>query len=315
MYFKPVETVFLCRTPLQARICLEIIKNNEIIEFDLVYFTQNNSESDKKYFLEISSRANKSAYIFVKKQKKDILNHILSIWNFKKEGFENKYLNIYIASIDSLLFRFILKKNPQASIYGFDDGTANITQFSSYHNINESGKTRFYNKLFGISSINNIKSRILRHYTIYSDFCNIVSEDKLCFLNLFDSKRLNQKNEKQITYFIGQPFHEYLALSEISKLKSWLIGQSIDYYVMHPRETTPLLEVKLLNKEGMIAEDAIFKNAGESKVRIISAYSTVLFNISSQDAEKIYISLNNSNSEIKRRSMIEKTGSKIIEIL
>lgn len=315
MYFKPVETVFLCRTPLQARICLEIIKNNEIIEFDLVYFTQHNSESDKKYFLEISSRANKSAYIFVKKQKKDILNHILSIWNFKKEGFENKYLNIYIASIDSLLFRFILKKNPQASIYGFDDGTANITQFSSYHNINESGKIRFYNKLFGISSINNIKSRILRHYTIYSDFCNIVSEDKLCFLNLFDSKRLNQKNEKQITYFIGQPFYEYLALNEISKLKSWLIEQAIDYYIMHPRETEPLLDVKLLNKEGMIAEDAIFKNAGESKVRIISAYSTVLFNISSQDAEKIYISLNNDNSEIKRRSLIEKTGSKIIEIL
>ena len=64
----------------------------------------------------------------------------------------------------------------------------------------------------------------------------------------------------------------------------------------------------------MIAEDAIFENAGESKVRIISAYSTVLFNVSSQDAEKIYISLSNDNSEIQRRSLIEKTGAEIVTI-
>ena len=314
MYFKPVETVFLCRTPLQARICLEIIKNNKIIEFDFIYFTQNNSESDKKYFLEISRRANKSAYIFVKKQKKDIINHIISILNFSKEGFKKQYLNIYIASIDSLLFRFIIKKNPQASIYGFDDGTANITKISSYHNVNWSGRSFIYERLFGVSSIKDIKSRIIKHYSIYPGYSNIIPENKLCFLNLFGSKNLSQKNERQITYFIGQPFHEYLSIDEIIKFKSWLIQQSIDYYIRHPRETTPLLDVTLLDKEGMIAEDAIFENAGESKVRIISAYSTVLFNVSSQDAEKIYISLSNDNSEIQRRSLIEKTGAEIVTI-
>lgn len=309
------ENIFLCRTPLQARICLEIIRDNKISEFDLIYFTQDDSESDKKYFLELSNKANKSAYIFVKKQKKDIFNHIFSIFEFSRKGFTNKYFNIYLASIDSLLFRFVVKKNPQALIYGFDDGTANITQIGSYHNINGSGKSFIYERLFGVSSIKDIKSRIIKHYSIYPGYSNIVPDSKLSFLNLFSSKNLSQKNERRITYFIGQPFHEYLDLDEISKLKSWLIEQSIDYYIMHPRETTPLLDVKLLDKKGMIAEDAIFKNAGESKVRIISAYSTVLFNISSQDAEKIYISLSNDESEIQRRSLIKKTGTTIISVV
>jgi hypothetical protein len=318
MKIKKIHSLFLCRTPLQARICIEIIRENKISEFDVIYFTQNDSKSDKLYFSQLSEKARNSNYIYIKKQYKDILNHLFSIIELKKRGLAHNYKYIYIASIDCFLFRFVVKKNPKASLLGFDDGSANITSGSLYYNLDKYKKSEFYAKILGLPKANKVKLKLIKHYSIYPSFENIISQDKIHYINLFtqNSKNILSDSSTSTTYFIGQPFHEYLDTKQIKLLQSWLGNQVIDYYILHPREKNQLIcEIPVLETHGLLAEDAIFKISHDSKIRIISAYSTVLFNINCQNAEKIYLSLSNDRNEIERRSLIEKTGSKIITLI
>lgn len=313
---RDINSVFLCRTPLQARICLKIIETERITNYDLIYFTQDDDDLDRNYYSQLSQKSSFSVYIYVKRMKKDILNHIISLIELRRKWPSTVYKRIYIASIDSFLFRFIIKKNSNASLIGFDDGSANISENSYYYNLNKFKRANLYSRLIGLPQAEEIVDQLTKHYTIYDGFKNIVPKDKLITLQVFDSKSSSSNpSDKALTFFIGQPFHEYLNSKELSILLNWLEGQSIDYYVMHPREQKPLIDnIKVLDKKGLLAEDAIFKNSKHSRTKIVSAYSTVLFNIPPDSAEKIYLSLTNNSAEQERRRLIKRTGSKIIKI-
>lgn len=316
MKSRKVNSVFLCRSPLQARICLEIIKYKRLKDFDVIYFSHEDNELDKNYYSLISNKANFSIYIKESKNNKDILNHLSAILRLKKQWPRTTYLNIYIASIDNYMFRYIIKKNQKATLFGFDDGAANISSFGHYYHLNKFKRAILYSKVFRLPQPEAVRRSLSKHFTIYHNFENIVPDSKLVTIRLFDFETtLAHDSKKSMTYFIGQPFHEYLKPKEIMLLKSWLDKQDIDYYIMHPREKKPLMSnIKLLKKNGLLAEDAIFKSSQGSNVKVISAYSTVLFNIHSKNAEKIYLSLNNDQTEKERCRLIKKTGSEIINI-
>lgn len=309
--------LFLCRTPLQARICLKIIEFAEIQHYDVIYFTQNNSEVDREYFAQFEAKSNCSLYLHVPQKKPDILNHLISIWQLRSRWRMNNYTGIYLASIDSLIFRYVIKRNPKATLRSFDDGTANITPGSLYYKLDQYKKSRFYGMLMGLPTAENVKKRLYQHYSIYSGFENFVDSRKVSFISLFSGLRPGMRSveKKPITFFIGQPFHEYLNAHHVVDLKRWLAKQHIDFYVMHPREKSPLLaNIPILVKDGMLAEDAIFKTAGDRRPRIISAYSTVLFNIDHRDADKFYLSLGNGIIEQQRLDLVSKTGAVVITI-
>lgn len=313
---RTIDTVFLCRSPLQARICLHIIEHNKLKNFDVIYTTQDNNDLDKSYYSMLSSKANFSTYVYVTKKSRDIYNHLSGLMKVKRKWPKTIYNNIYIASIDNYIFRYIIKQNPKATLFGFDDGAANISEFGHYYHLNAYKKAILYSWLLRLPQPQTIKERLSKHYTIYEGFKNIVPKDKLITLQVFDSKSSSSNpSDRALTFFIGQPFHEYLNSKELSILLNWLESQSIDYYVMHPREQKPLIDnIKVLDKKGLLAEDAIFKNSKDSRTKIISAYSTVLFNIPPDSAEKIYLSLSNNSAEQERRRLIKRTGSKIIKI-
>lgn len=312
-----VKTLFLCRTPLQARICLGIIDKHSYKEYDILYFTQNDSDSDRQYYHRLRLNARNAAYIYVKQKKIDILNHLFGIWFLQKKNIINAgYGHIYIASIDSFVFRYVITKNPNAILYGFDDGIANITPGDIYENLNRYKKAIFYSRLLGLPPPENIKQKIVHHFSIYPSFKNIYEANKISFIDIFSGHDNPKKNKHGtvLTFFIGQPFHEYMSNSHIYALKKWLQRQSIDFYVPHPREKAPLIDNTILNKAGELAEDAILKAAGNSRPRLLSAYSSVLFNIGSDHADLIYLSFGNDESERKRIELINKTGASIIKI-
>lgn len=317
MKIRKINSLFLCRSPLQARICMQIIENYKIQDFDVIYSTQDNNDSDKYYYSMLSSKANFATYIYVTKKNRDIYNHLSGLIKIKKKWPKTIYNNIYIASIDNYIFRYIIKQNPSATLFGFDDGAANISGFGHYYNLSANKRSMIYSWLLNLPQPQTIKEKLSRHYTLYKDFNNIVSNDKLMLISLFNNElNYHQHTKKTTTYFIGQPFHEYLGTKEILLLKNWLESEKIDYYVMHPREDKPLIDnIKVLEKKGLLAEDAILKNSQGSHIKLISAYSTVLFNIPPNSAEKIYLSLSNDPTEHERCLLIEKTGSKIVKIL
>lgn len=313
MVNSPVQerSLFLCTTPLQARICLEIIKDLESNNFDLIYYTRHETEIDIEYFKKLKYHA-KNAIL-----KKIVTNIQLIIVNFTLPlpfNKKNYYSNVYLASIDNLLFRHIIKKNKNINIYTFDDGTANIFKDSSYFNNKDSIKSLIYSKIFRLPSKSFIIKKSIKHYSIFKNFDNILPNEKIKFITIFKIKKISDKT-KQKTFFIGQPFEEYLTKNQINNLKNYLKNINIDFYVKHPREKQPIIEkIKELNKKKEIAEVAILKEAGENKPIIISAFSTVLFNLDSKIADKIYLSLTSDPQEKKRLDLIKKIDSKIITI-
>jgi N-acetyllactosaminide alpha-2,3-sialyltransferase len=68
---------------LQARICLEIIEKEAIADFDILYFTQNNSDTNLAYFEQLERNSVRSLYLYVPQKRPDLLNHLLAIWNLR----------------------------------------------------------------------------------------------------------------------------------------------------------------------------------------------------------------------------------------
>lgn len=310
------DSLFLCRTPLQARICLKLLEKEGIESFDVVYFTQNDSDSDRHYFCRMKENGCRAEYIHVQPRSPDILNHLAAILKLQKYKNFDGYRKIFLASLDCILFRYIIKQNSRATLHGFDDGTANITPTSLYFDDYRYVRARLYGAILGIPSSEKVKDLLVRHYSIYPGFDNVVPEDKIIHLSLFDGSRSTEGQlASGFTFFIGQPFQEAYSADALAKLKAWVSTQRVDYYVMHPRESTPLLDhIPVLEKSGQLAEDAIIHAAGGRRPRVLAAYSSVLFNMSSDVADKFYIASDSTDIEAQRIALARRAGCSVVNL-
>lgn len=311
------KSLFLCATPLQAKIALKIISEQCVESFDVLYFTFSNSNEELNYYTMLSRNSKFSSYVHIRKKCRGFnsISTLLKIPFINNEIYNKKYSEIYLASIDNFIFLSILKNNPSAKIIGFDDGTANITPSSSYYNFKKSRKFKLVSLFFRFPTPDDIRFKMDKYFSIYPGFDNYVDKNKIVYISVFDSGDSSVNTEEIVTFFIGQPFSEYLDSKNIDKIKEWLMNQKIDYYVAHPREVVPIISnIPLLNKKGMLAEDAIYEKSSGRLIRIISLYSTVLFNIDCGSADKIYLSVVDSKGESERLQLISKTGSKVVSI-
>lgn len=312
------NSLFLCSTPFQAKICLSIIKFIGLKSFDIIYFTKQSNATDLYYYSELQKASNHSHYIYISRNIKG-LNALLNINYLRKIDkyyIENTYDNIFLASFDNLIFRYILKNNPTAKLYGFDDGAANI--FPENNEFNDTrARTAFINNVLKLPSDQEVIKNLVKHYTIYKNFDPFIEKEKVIEIPLINSKtaEASSSSNNKISFFIGQPFHEYLNRTEIFKLKQWLSKSEINYYILHPRESEPLVStIPILEKKAMLAEDCILnKSVGKQSI-VYAGFSTVLFNLNSKNISKVYLSLSNSEIERGRCEIIKKTESIILDL-
>jgi beta-galactosamide-alpha-2,3-sialyltransferase len=308
------QALFLCRTPLQARICLEILASTPVGSFDLLYLTHDDDEADRTYYDRLAQHASAKRYVHVRPRKPDILNHIVGMWRALIEMSPRHYKQIYLGSIDSLVFQFIASLNPESDLYSFDDGTANIYADSVYRRLNQHKKALLYARLLRAPTPRQIRNKVKGHFSIYPEFENIVAREKITYLSLFSSRGTPVDKAKP-TFFIGQPFMEDLPEREVKRIAAWLKTQRIDHYVRHPRESTPIVDhIPVLDKRGELAEDAIFREANGRRPIIIAGFSTVLFNISPTTADKTYVSASTGSEEALRQSLVQQAGASVLSI-
>ncbi len=309
--------LFLCRTPLQARICLRIIELEKLEKADVLYFTQDDNESDRLYFSLLKKAAGNTQYLYITHQRFDILNHLKAYLATCKVFKRSHYQTVFLACVDSPYFKAILKQHKAARLCTFDDGTSNIIEnwYISYHHDNEPGRLRFYNALAGLDTRGKIKARSARHYSIYKGFKNICPPEKTCFLEIFPSRDEPTGSGPDISFFIGQPFHEYLSPDKMTRLKRFLANHRMDFYVSHPREATPLdTAIPILTKHGELAEVAIMRESPQGKPSIYASFSTVLFNIPKESANKYYLHFGDDDSDQEMLELAVKAGCEVIEI-
>lgn len=288
MILEKVITLVIIRTPLQAWIVQKVLDKENIEDFDIIYITQDDSEEDRYYYNQLYNKAKKASYIFVQRQKFSFLNTLLMRIQLRKWYRIKSYSLIIYASITALVANSLVTKFSKAALITFDDGAANIVASDEYHHESQNKRYLIYRYLLKASSINFIKSRIIRHYTLYPGFINIVDSARLRYLDGWSNKVSNQSDTK--TYFIGSPFEEAMNQEQIARLEIYAKNLNISKYVTHPRERNILnIGAEVLKKYGRIAEEAIIADSGDCSICLVGWFSTVMLNMGALCTSRIVL--------------------------
>lgn len=312
------NNLFLCRTPLQAFIISRILKEEAVTDFDLLYVVGKKSDEDVNYYKMLSAESNVSYMLEKYKLRYSIVSTLASYISCPSHFKNNDYENVYLASIDSILFGLVLTNLQYEGLVTFDDGSANIFPVSSYSMPKGPRRAGLYRRVLGVKTVDEMKSLSDKHYTIYRNFPNIVSEEKTDYIGGIDSNGHDDcLTESGPTFFIGQPFHQYLPAGAVNKLKAWMDAAGVDFYVQHPREESPIIDnVPILDKGGEIAEIAILEKCEGVKPTIIGGFSSVLLNIDESRARKIYLQIRGDKKEWNENAMslMKQAGCDVVRI-
>ena len=291
---------------------MALIDGGALRDFDLVYLSRHDTPVDRRYANQLGETARSFHYLHLPPVKPDIRGKIQSLSRFRQLGLP-EYREVFLASLNAYAFRKVLAKNRQASVFGFDDGTANIFSGSLYFDTRRYKKSLFYEKLLGLPSVEQVKNRIQSHYSIFPGFENIIEADRLSFVSLFSGKdEPENRTGTAASYFIGQPFSEYLDHRDLERLRSALAHAPVDHYLQHPREIHPLLpDTPRLADHDLIAEDAIFQHAAGQRPTLVGGFSTVLFNIPATAADKVMFLSEHDPALELRGSLARRAGCEV----
>ncbi len=272
-----INCVFMCVTPLQIVIALKIIEVNKL-ENPIFVITGHDNNKFNFYINALRSKKYR-CYFFNTGSVSKINTYFtyLKYYFFLNNSKELVGCVGYLASMDSLFFQSFISKKKINEIYTFDDGFANIFPESYYYK--EENKYGYKRKLLNFIfhnnlTMNDLKKKTIKHYTIYEKFRNIVKNTQ--FLDVFNfSKKELISSEKVTKFFLGQP----ISIEESSMCKI-LYDLKIDYYYKHPREINTYKNVNYMNSD-LIFEEFIINYIKKSNTKIVlySFFSTACLNL------------------------------------
>lgn len=284
-------SLIMCVTPLQMLIAEKIIDLNSDRNFDLLVMVLNDNEKYEYYYDGLKKKCLSSLYYISKSGVNGFVDFIKKL---KKNNLNKNYKELYLASVDSRHFQYVVSKNFLASVYTFDDGTANIMPSSLYYSNTKPSKLKQYIwRLLGVKYyMEDIKARSQLHYTLYKNMPNIIENTK--YISLLPQIKSDCTGKNRIVkFYLGQPLTEIDEKFSHNFVESKLQRLKVDYYYPHPREGSyPNGEFKIIESP-LIFEDYIvqflLKNRNV-KVEVYSFISTALLNIKALErVEVIYI--------------------------
>lgn len=291
---KTSKSLIMCTTPLQMVIAEKIIDLKYNQNFDLLLISHTSNKKYQYYFNRLSKKCDQSLVYTLKKSRLGLLDFI---WMFKKSKLAKNYDEVYLASIDSSYFSYVVSQQSNPLIFTFDDGTGNINNESIYYIPPKSTylKTTALKLLRIKYTISRFKKLSVLHYSIYKDIPNIVKNTQ--FINLLNSsyKSIENKYSSEgivIRILLGQPLEEISPHFLDFEYKNIIEKFNIDYYFEHPREKKCLKDSLTVIQTNLIFEDYISKILQENpnlKVEVYSFISSAAVNIAYLDRVKINI--------------------------
>lgn len=274
-----MNALVLVASPLQAELAQRLLEAEKVIDFDVLYFSSADSLEDRNYFERIA-RSAAAAHYFHLPNFSWLAQIVLAFWRIRRAQVRRIYSFAVLASLTSIPITTLAFK--RAPIFlTFDDGLGNYNSASRMHRDSTGWRARGYRTVFKCPPLSVLKEKIARHYTVHPNLPNIVEHDRVRALPGWTRGRLSSsRGTTPKTYFIGSIIDEFFN-PELGRLGEILSNYSLDFYVAHTRESQPLdLGVPLLDKRGLIAEEAILNDAAGRPFHLIGWPSTVFFNLS-----------------------------------
>lgn len=241
--------LFLCTTPFQLFLSSKIIKKLNIKPGQAFFFYVSSVDNEvvRNNILMIKNSGFNIEHLKTGKETKKLKLIILRLYLLRK-FFHKKYGNVYIASIDSKVFHFILSWIKFDKLYTFDDGTANIIKDSIYYRKKSTGiKRKAKDYMSGVKyNMDSVKDSSCLHYTVYNQYDNIIKNT--CYISLSEKYSTNRNSSisKNVScsVFLGTVYHDVfeknIDIETILTTCLNLIKNNDNdlYYIPHPRETS-----------------------------------------------------------------------------
>ena len=269
--------LFICHTILQARIAIKIIEINNIKNYDVFYFVNEDTIKDKYYFDKISELSNKSNYYLISKRFPLYFNEI------KKTFKHTNYNTIHLASIDNPIVHLILTYTQFKKIITFDDGNANISYKSMYYIDNKPLTYKAISFTLGSRfSLTKVKNLTSLHYSIFENKKNISNNVK--FIDLYKDEHIKAQRiidkkdlQPECNVFLGSCYRHITdnekGVKNLLKVRFSCLLNVI--CIPHPKEQDEIFTYDIDNK--LMAEDFIFSLASKyNKINLYGIASTAL---------------------------------------
>lgn len=285
---KKQRSLIMCVTPLQMIIAEKIINLKSEEDFDVLVIALCDNEKYRYYYNRLKKISLDGMFYSGDVTIRGFLSYIKMI---KNEKIDKKYNNLYLASIDSRQFQYVFSKNKNASVYTFDDGTANIIPNDLYYS---NAKPKFLKRMIWRSLgvkyyMEDIKKLSLLHYTIYEGVPNIIEKTQL--INLYKNNESNiTLSNKTIRIYLGQPLEEISPIFTTEYILNILHKLNVGFYYPHPREDIFYLEGVETIISSLVFEDYIINylnNNPEVEIEVYSFISSAMLNISSLNRVKL----------------------------
>lgn len=271
--------LFICYTPLQAKIALRVIELNGIKNYEVFYFTHVVNDTQKNYFKKLSEKANSAIFYICH-------TPFPKYFSEMKRIFDNRvFETVYVASVDNIYAHLALTYCQFEDLKTFDDGGANIDKSSLYYISERSFFADCVYFLMGSRfNLRKVKARSSEHFTIYPRMDNII--DNVVPVALFDSSDCSRDCstlEAECSVFLGSYFR-YVAKKNVSslldKLGNYFSKKENTFYIPHPMESSNDFSFLERLPGGVLAEDLILDLGRRYKiVNVYGIASSALFNL------------------------------------
>lgn len=302
----------LVSTPFQALVAASVLQAEGVHDYDLVYSARTDVPAHRRYFDKLAANARHAVYAADVQAPTAVLRHALRRARLRR-FFKTDYETVFLANIDSLLFRDLVGRHPRARVVTFDDGAANVFTGSQLHRAATPAERRAATFL-RLPTIDALRARIAVHRTVYPGFDNIVEAARVQPVRLFeDAPRMQQG---QVTFFLGQPYEEAVGAGTldakgVETLRAWLRDNPVDYYVAHPRESEPLVAGAHVVRSQDVAEEQVFALAGDARPVLYAWFTSVLLNVPPGQADKVYLCVDDGPAEPERIRLMQRAGCAI----
>ncbi|OFV45934.1 MULTISPECIES: glycosyltransferase family 52 [Oligella] len=305
-----IKSLFVCTTPLQSLIAEKIISHEGLDKSDciLIYIALTDNNKNYYYFSKLSNGMYLGDYIKT--------NRSLATVTHLRKILKNKKFNVYIGSIDDTLVHYVLSFVDCQELVTFDDGTANIFINSTFFTGVERGIFRGFilkvvNYILGNRfTLEKVKSKLKKHYTIYPEFQNVV--DRTETLQLLDFKKNNRATHGEINIFLGTMYEDVVNKKSNAdllweKVRNFIENSNVEWiYIPHPRDQRKI-NIESIEDSLLIAEEQIYSLREKYKqINLYGFASSAQFNLLNIPGITIYPVYSN---------LLSKTLTDVVELL
>lgn len=275
-----------CSSPLQVLIAEQILHVYAGEEFYCVYDGDPKAEKPQYYYQRLLSQCKGGCFVprvyhsNPLRAYLDTCTKLLMAWRLPH------IQRVFVASLESSIFRLLMSGMRSAEVYTYDDGAINLSPkaFEMMNDQDDGGFIRALRSLVFIPTVAELRAMSRKHYTIFTQ-PNVMPNATL--IPLFDSRGLEtgaQAEMRRLAILLGQRAYTYDETARDIALAEEVVRRyGITHYLPHPKEDYSIEGVEYI-RTPLIAEDyllGLLREQPDLQVELYSYCSTALLNLSS----------------------------------